>query len=353
MNLGYLESGIFFGSAVGIGTITLLVAALLLALSFEFVNGFHDTANAVATVIYTHTLTPYQAVIWSGVWNFLGVLTSSGAVAFGIVALLPVELILDVGSGAGFAMVFALLLSAIIWNVGTWYLGLPASSSHTLIGSIVGVGLMNSLLSSGQQFGEGVNWGKVQDTAMALLISPVVGFVAAALLLLAAKAVIRNPALYRSPEGKTPPPLWIRGLLVLTCTGVSFAHGSNDGQKGMGLIMLILIGVVPATYALNLATSPDRMQSIVAASQAAAPVMGKAPDSSDAMANAVADAELSRFLTTGKVTPQTMSSLAVKNGAVANVVSHIKTIGELSVEQRSRLRRDVDLVEEGVNKVVK
>jgi len=343
----------FFGSAVGIGTIILLVAALLLALSFEFVNGFHDTANAVATVIYTHTLTPYQAVIWSGVWNFLGVLTSSGAVAFGIVALLPVELILDVGSGAGFAMVFALLLSAIIWNVGTWYLGLPASSSHTLIGSIVGVGLMNSLLSSGQQFGKGVNWGKVQDTAMALLISPVVGFVAAALLLLAAKAVIRNPALYRSPEGKTPPPLWIRGLLVLTCTGVSFAHGSNDGQKGMGLIMLILIGVVPATYALNLATSPDRMQSIVAASQAAAPVLGKAPDSSDSMANAVADAELSRFLTTGKVTPQTMSSLAVKNGAVANVVSHIKTIGELSVEQRSRLRRDVYLVEEGVNKVVK
>jgi len=256
----------FFGSAVGIGTIVLLVAALFLALGFEFVNGFHDTANAVATVIYTHTLTPYQAVIWSGVWNFLGVLTSSGAVAFGIVALLPVELILDVGSGAGFAMVFALLLSAIIWNVGTWYLGLPASSSHTLIGSIVGVGLMNSLLSSGQQFGEGVNWGKVQDTALALVISPLVGFVAAALLLLAAKVVIKNPSLYQSPEGKTPPPLWIRGLLVLTCTGVSFAHGSNDGQKGMGLIMLILIGVVPATYALNLATSPERMQLIVTAS---------------------------------------------------------------------------------------
>ena len=343
----------FFGSAVGIGTIVLLIAALFLALSFEFVNGFHDTANAVATVIYTHTLTPTQAVVWSGVWNFLGVLTSSGAVAFGIVALLPVELILDVGSGAGFAMVFALLLSAIIWNVGTWYLGLPASSSHTLIGSIVGVGLMNSLLSSGQQFGEGVNWGKVQDTALALVISPLVGFVAAALLLLAAKVMIRNPSLYQSPEGKTPPPLWIRGLLVLTCTGVSFAHGSNDGQKGMGLIMLILIGVVPATYALNLATSPDRMQSIMAASQAAAPVLGKAPDATDQMANAVADAELSRFLTSGKPTPQTMTSLAVKNAAVAAVVGGIKSIGELSVEQRSRLRRDVYLVEEGVNKMVK
>jgi PiT family inorganic phosphate transporter len=343
----------FFGGVVGSGTLVLLIAALFLALSFEFVNGFHDTANAVATVIYTHTLTPPQAVIWSGLWNFLGVLTSTGAVAFGIVALLPVELILDVGTGAGFAMVFALLLSAIIWNVGTWYLGLPASSSHTLIGSIVGVGLMNSLMSSNQQFGEGVNWGKVQETAMALLISPVVGFVAAALLLLAAKLVITNPALYRAPEGKAPPPLWIRAILVLTCTGVSFAHGSNDGQKGMGLIMLILIGLVPATYALNLAASADRLQSIVAASQAAQPIFGPAPSSADAMANQVADADLSRFLTTGKATPQTMTSLAVKNSAVAATLGKIKSISELSVEGRSRLRRDVYLVEEGVGKLIK
>ncbi len=342
-----------FGSPVGIGTVVLLFAALLLALSFEFVNGFHDTANAVATVIYTHTLTPTQAVIWSGTWNFLGVLTSSGAVAFGIVALLPVELILDVGSGAGFAMVFALLLSAIIWNVGTWYLGLPASSSHTLIGSIVGVGLMNSLMSSTQQFGEGVNWGKVQETAMALIISPVIGFFAAAALLLVAKLVITNPALYRSPEGKTPPPLWIRALLVLTCTGVSFAHGSNDGQKGMGLIMLILIGIVPATYALNLGTSANGIQSIVAATQAAQPVFGPPVSATDAMANSVADAELSRFLTTGKPTPQTQGALALKNSAITAQLSKIKSISELSVEGRSRLRRDVYLVEEGVNKLIK
>jgi PiT family inorganic phosphate transporter len=343
----------FFGSPVGIGTVVLLFGALFLALSFEFVNGFHDTANAVATVIYTHTLTPTQAVVWSGMWNFLGVLTSTGAVAFGIVALLPVELILDVGSGAGFAMVFALLLSAIIWNVGTWYLGLPASSSHTLIGSIVGVGLMNSLVSSGQQFGEGVNWGKVQDTAMALLISPLVGFFAAALLLLAAKLVIRNPALYRSPEGKTPPPLWIRGILVLTCTGVSFAHGSNDGQKGMGLIMLILIGIVPATYALNLDLAAARLQSIVAASQAAAPILGKSPNASDTMANSVADAELSRFLTSGQPTEQTMSSLALKNAAVAAALGKVKSISEFTPEQRSKVRRDVYLVEEGVGKLNK
>jgi PiT family inorganic phosphate transporter len=342
----------FFGSPVGIGTVVLLFAALFLALSFEFVNGFHDTANAVATVIYTHTLTPTQAVIWSGTWNFLGVLTSTGAVAFGIVALLPVELILDVGSGAGFAMVFALLLSAIIWNVGTWYLGLPASSSHTMIGSIVGVGLMNSLISN-QAFGEGVNWGKVQDTAMALLVSPIVGFIGAALLLLLAKMIIRNPALYKSPEGKTPPPLWIRALLVLTCTGVSFAHGSNDGQKGMGLIMLILIGIVPATFALDLSTSPDRLQAIVAASQAAAPVFGKAPAATDSMANQVADAELSRFLTTGKPTEQTMSSLALKNSAVATALGKVKSISEFTPDQRSRVRRDVYLVEEGINKLNK
>src|SRR6201994_2871391 len=169
-----------FGQTVPFATAILLFLALALALSFEFVNGFHDTANAVATVIYTNSLKPNYAVVWSGMWNLIGVLTSSGAVAFGIVALLPVELVINVGSGAGFAMVFALLLSAIIWNLGTWYLGLPASSSHTLIGSIIGVGLMNSYLSSTAKFGEGINWGKVQDTATALIVSPIIGFVAAA-----------------------------------------------------------------------------------------------------------------------------------------------------------------------------
>src|SRR5499427_10121819 len=126
---------------------TLLALALAIALGFEFVNGFHDTANAVATVIYTHSLKPHAAVVWSGVWNFIGVLTSSGIVAFGIIALLPVELILQVGSHAGFAMVFSLLFAAIIWNLGTWYFGLPASSSHTLIGSMIGVGIANQLMN--------------------------------------------------------------------------------------------------------------------------------------------------------------------------------------------------------------
>src|ERR1700726_1666093 len=262
----------FFGSPVGIGTVVLLFGALFLALSFEFVNGFHDTANAVATVIYTHSLPPNFAVIWSGSWNFLGVLTSSGAVAFSIISLLPVELILQVGSAAGFAMVFALLIAAIIWNLGTWYLGLPASSSHTLIGSIIGVGVANALMR-GQDGTSGVDWGKATEIGQALVLSPVFGFCVAALLLLALRFVVRNPALYAEPKGGEPPPLWIRGILILTCTGVSFAHGSNDGQKGMGLIMLILIGTVPTAYALNHAVGADQVQVFTASSQRAVDVL--------------------------------------------------------------------------------
>ena len=149
----------------------LLGVALLIALGFEFVNGFHDTANAVATVIYTHSLAPPIAVVWSGSFNFLGVLFSTGAVAFGIVSLLPVELIMQVGSEAGFAMVFAMLIAAIIWNLGTWWLGLPASSSHTLIGSIIGVGVANALMR-GRDGTSGVDWNKAVEIGYALLLSP-------------------------------------------------------------------------------------------------------------------------------------------------------------------------------------
>jgi inorganic phosphate transporter, PiT family len=158
-----------------------LGVALLIALGFEFVNGFHDTANAVATVIYTHSLPPNTAVIWSGFWNFLGVLLSTGAVAFGIVSVLPVELILQVGSSAGFAMVFALLIAAIVWNLGTWYFGLPSSSSHTLIGSIIGVGVANQLMRMGNAT-SGVDWSQAQKIGYSLLLSPLVGFTCAAIL---------------------------------------------------------------------------------------------------------------------------------------------------------------------------
>src|ERR1700722_5590420 len=186
----------------------ILGIALLIALGFEFVNGFHDTANAVATVIYTHSLEPHAAVAWSGLWNFIGVLVSTGAVAFGIVSLLPVELILQVGGHAGFAMVFALLTAAIIWNLGTWWLGLPSSSSHTLIGSIIGVGIANQILAP-KRGTSGVDWAQAGHVGKSLLISPLVGFACAALLLLLMKRVIPDKRLYEAPVGEAPPPFWI------------------------------------------------------------------------------------------------------------------------------------------------
>jgi PiT family inorganic phosphate transporter len=250
----------------------LLALALLIALGFEFVNGFHDTANAVATVIYTNSLEPHIAVVYSGFWNLVGVLTSSGGVAYTIVSLLPVELILKVGSGAGFAMIFALLIAAILWNLGTWLLGLPVSSSHSLIGSIIGVGLANQLMA-GKNGTSGVDWGSAIGVFKALLVSPLVGFGFAALMLLLLKLLVKKPELYEAPKTAAPPPFWIRCLLILTCTGVSFGHGSNDGQKGMGLIMLILIGTVPTAYALNHAMGYSQVQTFSAISEQAERVL--------------------------------------------------------------------------------
>jgi inorganic phosphate transporter, PiT family len=349
-------------------TAFLLVLALGLALSFEFVNGFHDTANAVATVIYTNSLKPTYAVVWSGTWNLIGVLTSSGAVAFGIVALLPVELVINVGSGPGFAMVFALLLSAIIWNVGTWWLGLPASSSHTMIGSIVGVGLMNSLLSPDSAFGDGVNWAKVADTVKALVLSPLIGFAAAALLLLAAKALLRNPALFKAPEGKTPPPAWIRGLLILTCTGVSFAHGSNDGQKGMGLIVLILVGIVPTAFALDMSTSAATLDKIRAsavvlqqhlqapaptADTSAAPSMSMAASATMGTNVAAAQKTLTEFLRHGEVKPETISALAATNGFLLHDLAGVTDFSSIPGGERRALRLNIYLVSETLAKLAK
>jgi len=335
-------------------TAILLCLALTLALSFEFVNGFHDTANAVATVIYTNSLKPPVAVVWSGMWNLIGVLTSSGAVAFGIVALLPVELVINVGSGAGFAMVFSLLVSAIIWNVGTWYLGLPASSSHTLIGSIVGVGLMNSLLSPDAAFGDGVNWAKVADTVKALVFSPIIGFVVAGLLLLLAKTLLRRPELYRSPEGKEPPPWWIRGLLVLTCTGVSFAHGSNDGQKGMGLIVLILVGIVPAAFALNMSASADSLQQLSSSAVVFQRSLGLPPAAAVSESDVVgAHKQLTAYLRTGRTSPGTIPALALANQRVVDGLSGVKDMSAVPALERRALRLDIYLVAETVTRLMK
>ena len=273
-----------FNSGIGAGTLAIVLLCLLIALSFEFVNGFHDTANAVATVIYTKSLKPTHAVIWSGICNFAGVLMSGGAVAFGIVHLLPVDLLISIGQGAGIWMVLSLLISAIIWNAGTWYFGLPASSSHALIGSIIGVGLASSFFN-GKGFGSGVNWPKAIETFEWLLLAPLIGFFAAALLLLAVKVVIKNPELYQEPKGDAPPPLWIRAILCLTCSGVSFFHGSNDGQKGMGLIMLILIGLLPAQFALNNKFGAADVGKTTVAAQKLQKITAKYPQAAELTAN--------------------------------------------------------------------
>jgi len=232
----------------------LLGACLLAACAFEFVNGFHDTANAVATVIYTNTLRPWVAVVWSAFWNFIGVFAGGTAVAMGIVYLLPVESLVDQNVYHGIAMVGALIVAAIIWNVGTWYYGIPSSSSHALIGSILGVGIAFSLLPGGKD--AAVNWTKAGETGLALLFGPLLGFTLTILLMFLLKRLVTSKAIFREPHKRKPPPLWIRLILILTCTLVSFFHGSNDGQKGVGLIMLILIGVVPTYFALDVAKNP-------------------------------------------------------------------------------------------------
>ncbi len=330
----------------------LLGVALLIALGFEFVNGFHDTANAVATVIYTHSLPPTVAVVWSGVCNFLGVLTSSGAVAFGILALLPVELILQVGSSAGFSMVFALLIAAIIWNLGTWYLGLPSSSSHTLIGSIIGVGLANQLMAPAASGTSGVDWAQAAGIGQSLLISPIVGFVAAALLLLSAKALIRSPQLYREPQGRKPPPFWIRGLLVLTCTGVSFAHGSNDGQKGMGLIMLILIGTVPTAYALN--RSMDAQDTVVfrSLSETTAEAIARYVPAG-APSSARPRDDLTAYVRDRQIKPETLPALRGVALDIATDVSRYGSLAKVPTELVGNVRNDMYLVSEALRLMLK
>jgi PiT family inorganic phosphate transporter len=341
--------------ATGVKTTTylpyiLLFVAMLIALGFEFVNGFHDTANAVATVIYTHSLPANMAVVWSGFFNFLGVLTSTGAVAFGIVSLLPVELILQVGSSAGFAMVFALLIAAVIWNLGTWALGLPASSSHTLIGSIIGVGVANAVMN-GQDGTSGVDWTKATEIGWSLLLSPVFGFFVAATLLLVLKFLVRNPSLYSEPKGSQPPPLWIRGILILTCTGVSFAHGSNDGQKGMGLIMLILIGTVPTAYALNRAMPASQLETFRATATAAAAVIEKKAVGYNILGDP--RPAVTVYVSKRKINEGTYPSLAVLVRDVAKQVNEYGSLAKVPAAAVGNTRNDMYLASEAIRFLMK
>jgi inorganic phosphate transporter, PiT family len=325
--------------------LVMLGLALAIALGFEFVNGFHDTANAVATVIYTHSLEPHVAVVWSGLCNLAGVLFSSGAVAYAIVALLPVEMVLKISSGSGFAMVFALLLAAILWNLGTWWLGLPASSSHTLVGSIIGVGLASQLMEA-HRGTSGLDWGQVIKVLKALFISPVLGFVLAGILILISKRLLKHPSLYRAPQGKQPPPWPIRALMVLTCTGVSFFHGSNDGQKGMGLIMLILIGTVPTAFALNHAVSPADVQTFLVASAETSHILDShiAPKTADPDAHMV----VTNFVRTRHMQPETLLGVRQLVDELGHELTEYKSFEAVPAQSRARLRNDMYLTSQAL-----
>jgi phosphate/sulfate permease len=235
----------------------LLIFCIIAALGFEFINGFHDTANAVATVIYTHSLKPRIAVIWSGFWNFIGVYLGGITVAMGIVNLLPTEALIDPNPYHSISMILALIITSVIWNLGTWYFGIPCSSSHALIGSIFGVGIAFMILPGGASIA--LNWTKVEDIGLSLLVSPIFGFGLAMVLMMLLKALIKNKKIFKEPPAHKAPPIWIRAILILTCTSVSFSHGSNDGQKGVGLVMIILIGIVPGYFAVDMTKNPKKL----------------------------------------------------------------------------------------------
>lgn len=330
----------------GSSALILLGLTLAIALGFEFVNGFHDTANAVATVIYTHSLEPRLAVVWSGICNLAGVLFSTGAVAYAVLALLPVELVLKVSSGSGFSMVFALLVAAILWNLGTWWLGLPASSSHTLVGSILGVGLANQWLNL-RGGASGLDWDQVIKVLKALLISPIVGFVLAGLLVLLSKWTLRYPALYEAPKDNQPPPWPIRALMVLTCTGVSFFHGSNDGQKGMGLIMLILIGTVPAAYALNHGLGPTEIQQLLASSAQVERILEHHANPAAAPA-ADPRAALATYVRTRKLAPDTVADLKAVVLDLDHEVRQYDGVRGIPAQDQIRVRNEMYVTSEAL-----
>jgi PiT family inorganic phosphate transporter len=340
------------GEQLELGVFAFLGLALLIALGFEFVNGFHDTANAVATVIYTNALPANVAVIWSGFFNFLGVMASSGAVAYSIITLLPVDLILNVGSGAGFAMIFALLFAAVIWNLATWYVGLPNSSSHTLIGSVLGVGLANQLLTTGTGSTSGVDWSQATKVLTGLWMAPLIGFGAAALLLVVLRLVARNPELMTPPEGDAPPPRGIRALLIFTCTAVSFSHGSNDGQKGMGLIMLILIGCAPTAYALNRTLPASETPAFVRSATDAGAVLknhGARP-----VAVAQARTVLRTSLSSRKVmNGTTYGAVVAVSDDLAERVSGYGSLGKVPASAAPNIRNDMYLVMDTTRMIAK
>ncbi|WP_020607151.1 inorganic phosphate transporter [Spirosoma spitsbergense] len=312
----------------------LLFISLFAACAFEFVNGFHDTANAVATVIYTNSLKPTVAVVWSGICNFAGVLLGGIGVAMGIVNLLPVELLVDQNVYHSIAMVLALLISAIIWNLGTWYFGLPSSSSHTLIGSILGVGLAFATMPENTT-GSAVNWEKAIETGEALLLSPLLGFSLAIILMFLLRRFVNEETktqLFKEPKKNAPPPPWIRAILVTTCSLVSFFHGSNDGQKGVGLIMLILIGVVPYQFAIKTDLDPSLLGTNISGIEQSIATLDS---------NRLSAVNRTRLM-------QTRNELA----GLSKLVNGPLVDNKIPNEERLEVRRDLLLINSNMKKIV-
>lgn len=344
-----LETGIFL----------LLALCVLAALAFEFINGFHDTANAVATVIYTNSLQPTQAVVWSGIVNFIGVVTGGVGVGMSIVNLLPVELLVDQNVYHSIAMVLALLLSAIIWNFGTWYFGLPASSSHTLIGAILGVGLGYALLPENTMGVAAVNWDKAKEVFLALFLSPLIGFSLAVILMFVLRRVLSRPIrkqIFDEPNPGQKPPGWIRILLIITCTLVSFFHGRNDGQKGIGLLMLILIGILPTYFSIDTRLDIKQLQPDLAVVEQKIGAIDKAQLAKSELERVqkidTSLANLRPVVTSGTY-PQKDAILIRK--ALLTISSNVKAlIGsenvKLSAADKSALSKAATIEEEGLRK---
>lgn len=312
------------------GLTILLIFCILLTVTFEFINGFHDTANAVATVIYTNSLKPTIAVVFSGICNFTGVLVGGIGVAMGIVSLLPTEVLVDSDIGHSVSMILAVLLTSIIWNFGTWYVGLPASSSHTLIGSILGIGIALYIITGKNS----VNWGKAEEIGAALLFSPIFGFAVAIIIMYIFKRLIKNEAIYKEPiPGKTPP-MWIRGILAMCCGLVSFFHGQNDGQKGIGLMMLVLIVFIPKSFVIN----PDVKLNQVTASVAATKYFLDQADT----ARLAGKPDMEWFHKT--------QSSALK---IEEITEGKKVVGDLNNSQKVELRKQIILLSKNFEKLSK
>ena len=289
-------------------------------------------------------------MVYSGILNFVGVMLSSGAVAYSVITLLPVELILKVSKGSGFAMVFALLIAAIIWNLATWWRGLPASSSHTMIGSIIGVGIMNQLMQ-GHSGTSGVEWPQVTKVFTTLAVSPIVGFIGAALLFFLFKLVAKDPRLYKAPEGTEPPPFYIRLLLIGTCGGVSYFHGSNDGQKGMGLIMLILVGTVPTAYALNHTVSATDVQNFAAVSTQVAGVLEGYAQPGATVQDP--DGELKTFVEQKKYDPSVVPALKQEIIEIRNEATSYGSLGNVPADMQANVRNQMYVTSETLKLLAK